>query len=207
MSGLLAFLRDRRGAAAIETAIVAPFLFTGVIGVFDLGVYLFRWNQAVEAARVGARLAAVSDPVAPELATMTGLETGAVSGEPVGDYERLCTGSPQSCSAGGYSAVAFRRIFYGAGSTACGDATGREQVGMCDAFTALQPSQVTITYRDSGADTAGVAGALRPLISVKVAGAPSGMALLDRLIPGGAFAALPTVETTVLAEDLRSTGG
>ena len=206
MRGLFAFLRDRRGAAAIETAIVAPFLFTGIIGVFDLGVYLFRWNQAVEAARVGARLAAVSDPVAPELATMTGLETGVEAGQPVGDYERVCTGSSQSCTGGGYSPVAFNRIFHGPGSTACGDATGREQVGMCDAFTILQRSQVTIAYRDSGADTAGVAGALRPLISVSVAGAPSGVALIDRLFPGN-FATLPTVVTTVVAEDLRSAGG
>ncbi len=206
MKRMLAALRDRRGATAIETAIVAPFLFTGIIGVFDLGVYLFRWNQAVEAARVGARIAAVSDPVSSDLSSMTGLETGVQSGEPAGDYERLCTGSGQSCTGGIYSVAAFARIFYGPNSSACGDAAGPERVGMCDAFSVLERSHVTIRYQESGADTAGVAGALRPLISVRVAGAPSGSAMLGRLVPG-AFATLPPVETTVLAEDLRSSGG
>jgi Flp pilus assembly protein TadG len=77
-------LGDRRGAAAIETAIVAPFLFTGIIGLVDLGLYLFRWNQVVEAARLGARIAAVSDPVSSDLTLMTGLETGVQSGQPAG---------------------------------------------------------------------------------------------------------------------------
>ena len=200
-------LRDLRGAAAIETAIVAPFLFTGIIGVVDLGLYLFRWNQVVEAARLGARIAAVSDPVSSDLASKTGLETGVAPGEPAGDYERVCAAVGQSCTPGGtYSAAAFGRIFYGAGSTACGDATAPEQVGMCDAYSDLQPAQVTIRYEESGADTAGVEGALRPLINVRITGAPSGVVLLHQMVPG-AFRTLPTVETTVLAEDLRSGGG
>lgn len=204
-SGLIGWTRDRAGSAAVETAIVAPFLFTAVLGMFDLGVYLFRWNEAVEATRVGARLAAVSDPVSSELSTMTGLETGADPGQPAGEYERLCSGGAQTCTGGSYSASAFGRIYHGPGSTSCGDAPNAEKVGMCDAFPLLQASQVTIRYQRSGVDSAGVAGALRPLISVKVSGAPSGAVLLNRLIPG-AFAVLPDAETTVVAEDLKSAG-
>jgi hypothetical protein len=188
----------------VETAIIAPFLFTTVIGLTDLGLYLFRWNQAVEATRIGARLAAVSDPVSSELAGMTGLETGVEAGEPVGAYLRVCGGG-QACEGGTYSATAFSRIFHGPGSTACGDATGRERVGMCDAFRVLTPANVTIRYQESGADTAGSVGALRPLISVKVSAAPSGVVILDRLAPG-AFRLLPAAETTVVAEDLSSSG-
>lgn len=198
-------LGDRRGSAAVETAIVAPFLFTAMIGLFDLGVYLFRWNQAVEAARVGARLAAVSDPVSSELATMTGLETGVQPGEPAGDYARVCAAGAQTCTGGTYSATAFSRIFYGAGSSVCGDAAGAEKVGMCDALTVLQRSHVTIRYEESGADSAGSPGALRPLITVTIAGAPSGAALLHQMVPG-AFTTLPTARVTVVAEDMRSTG-
>ena len=194
---------DRKGGAAVETALIAPFLFTAVLGLCDVGVYLFRWNQAVEATRVGARLAAVSDPVSSELSTMTGLETGVDAGDPVGAYVRVCAAA--ACSGGTYSADAFNRIFRGPGSEACGDATSHEWVGMCDAFSVLQTSHVTIEYRTSGVDTAGVAGALRPLISVRVSGAPSGAVILNRIVPG-AFAVLPAAETTVVAEDLKSSG-
>jgi Flp pilus assembly protein TadG len=196
--------RDRRGAAAVETAIVAPFLFTAVIGMFDLGVYLFRWNQAVEAARLGARIAAVSDPVSTELATMTGLETGVQAGDPAGAYERLCAAGAQTCSGGTYGPAAFSRIFYGAGSSACGDGGGRERIGMCDAFTQLNPAEVTVRYQNSGVDSAGVEGALRPLITVRISGAPSGTALLGQLYPP--LAVLPSTAATVVAEDLRSSG-
>lgn len=198
------WLGDQRGAAAVETAIVAPFLFMAVIGMFDLGVLLFRWNQAVEATRVGARIAAVSDPVSAELATMTGLETGVEPGDPAGAYERLCAGGAQTCSGGTYSAPAFSRVFHGPGSAACGDAGGRDRLGMCDAFSQLQPAHVTIQYRNSGADSAGVAGALRPVITVRVSGAPSGVSLLGQMLP--ALRTLPAAETTVVAEDLKSAG-
>jgi hypothetical protein len=167
-------------------------------------VYLFRWNQAVEAARIGARAAAVSDPVSSELSTMTGLETGVDAGDPVGAYLRVCTGGG-ACTGGTYSAAAFSRIFHGPGSTACGDATNRDRVGMCDAFDVLKPANVTIQYQESGADTAGVTGALRPLITVRVSGAPSGVVVLDQLFPG-AFRLLPAVETTTVSEDLKSAG-
>lgn len=199
----LGWLSDQRGGATVETAIIAPFLFTCVIGLFDLGVYLFRWNQAVEATRIGARLAAVSDPVSSDLSTMTGLETGVSAGQPVGAYARVCAGA--ACTGGTYSAAAFSRIFHGADSTACGDAQNKERVGMCDAFTNLTAAQVTIRYGESGADTAGSVGALRPLISVQIAGAPSGAAILGQMFPG-AFATLPTAATTVVAEDMKSSG-
>jgi Flp pilus assembly protein TadG len=198
------WLGDQRGAAAVETAIVAPFLFMAVIGMFDLGVLLFRWNQAVEATRVGARLAAVSDPVSTELSTMTGLETGVQPGDPAGTYERLCAAGGQTCTGGTYGAPAFSRIFHGPGSAACGDAGAREQLGMCDAFSQLQASHVSIRYRNSGVDSAGVAGALRPLITVRVSGAPSGVSLLGQMLP--ALLTLPDAETTVVAEDMKSAG-
>ena len=201
--GLLAWARHRGGGAAVETAILAPFLFTTVIGLFDLGVYLFRWNQAVEATRVGARLASISDPVSSDLALMTGLETGVLPGQPAGDYQRVCANG--ACQGGTYGAAAFSRVYYGPGSTACGDATSRERVGMCDVFSSLRAPQVSIRYTESGTDTAGTPGALRPLISVTVSGAPSGAAILGQVF-AGKFATLPADETVVVAEDLRSGG-
>ena len=82
----VSFLRDQRGITSVEIAVLAPLLFASVLASFDAGLFVWRWSQAVQAARMGARLAAVSDPVASDLSTMTGAETGAAPGEPAGAY-------------------------------------------------------------------------------------------------------------------------
>lgn len=51
----------QRGVAAVEFAIVAVLLFTLIFGVIEMGRLLWTWNAAVEATRLGARLAAVCD--------------------------------------------------------------------------------------------------------------------------------------------------
>ena len=195
------FLRDRTGAAAVELALLTPLFFVTLLSLFDLGLLAWRWNQAVEAARAGARLAAVSNPVSSDLASMTGLETGVEPGDPTGAYERVCSGA--ACSGGVYDAAAMSRLYYGPGGAVCDDSTPRNAAGLCDLLPRLTTDKITVSYRSSGVDTAGVVGALRPLVSVRIAGVPSRMVLIDRLFPGF-FAALPATEVTVLAEDMRS---
>ena len=51
----------QQGLAAVEFAIVASLLFTLLFGVIEMGRLLWTWNAAVEATRLGARLAAVCD--------------------------------------------------------------------------------------------------------------------------------------------------
>lgn len=51
----------QRGAAAVEFALVASLFFTVLIGVMDMGRLLWTWNAAVEATRLGARMAVVCD--------------------------------------------------------------------------------------------------------------------------------------------------
>ncbi|MGH2597448.1 MAG: TadE/TadG family type IV pilus assembly protein [Actinomycetota bacterium] len=53
--------REERGAAAVEFAIVASLFFMLVFGIIDFGFAFHSWNNAVNAAREGARTAAV-DP-------------------------------------------------------------------------------------------------------------------------------------------------
>ena len=196
------FVKHRGGAAAVEMALLAPVFVVGLLSIFDLGLYFWRWNLAVEAARVGARRAVTSDPVSADLATMTGLETGVSAGQPVGEYERVCT--PESCTNGGvYSTAAMWRIYYGPGTAVCQDGVRTQQAGMCDVLRVLKPQNVTVSYRASGVDAAGVVGALKPLVSVRVSGAAPNLVFIDRVIPG-AFTALPTAEVTLLAEDLRT---
>lgn len=52
---------QQRGVAAVEFAMIAALLFTMLFGVIELSRVLFAMNTAVEATRLGARLAVVCD--------------------------------------------------------------------------------------------------------------------------------------------------
>lgn len=199
MSRLASFLPDQRGATAVEIGVLAPLLFVTVLSTFDLGLYFWRWNEAIQASRIGARIATVSDPVSSDLKTMTGMETGAEMGEPAGAYERVCTAG--ACSGGSYDAAAMNTLFYGVQGSSCTPGSPKPEKGMCDVLPVLQSSNVTVIYRSSGVDTAGAAGSLRPLVTVRIRGANPRLVLFGKLLP----ASLPATETTMLAEDLRST--
>lgn len=58
-SGTLPQTRRVGGVAAVEFAIVALVFFTLLIGIMEMGRILWTWNAAVEATRLGARLAVV----------------------------------------------------------------------------------------------------------------------------------------------------
>lgn len=190
---------DRRGATAVEFSLVAGAMIVGTLTLIDFGHIVHGWNQQAQAVRLGARLAATHNPVAPELSTMTGLETGVEIGDPVGAYERVCTST--GCTGGGHSAAAFNRIFYGSDAQ-CGEAASEAAMGMCDTMTGLQPGQLTVTYRNSGVDVAGTAGALRPLITVRLSGVDSAAVFVNTV--WSPLSALPATEVTVLAEDMRT---
>ncbi len=53
-------IRQQRGAAAVEFAIVAPLLFMLIFGIFEFGRVWSQKNVYVGAAREGARFAAVN---------------------------------------------------------------------------------------------------------------------------------------------------
>ena len=63
-------LRDERGAAAVEFAIVASIFFLLVFGIIDFGFAFHTWNGTANAAREGARRAAV-DPVVGDIVART----------------------------------------------------------------------------------------------------------------------------------------
>jgi Flp pilus assembly protein TadG len=64
------FRRHRqRGATAVEFAIVASLFLTLMLGIMEMGRVLYYWNAAVEATRLGARVAAVCDVNAPAIKT------------------------------------------------------------------------------------------------------------------------------------------
>jgi Flp pilus assembly protein TadG len=52
-------MKRQSGVAAVEFAVVAALFFTLLIGIMEMGRLLWTWNAAVEATRLGARLAVV----------------------------------------------------------------------------------------------------------------------------------------------------
>lgn len=67
--GVLRLARDRRGAAAAEFAVLAPFVALIMFGVFQYGVLFYSYTSMINSARNGARL------VAFRLSSVTQVET------------------------------------------------------------------------------------------------------------------------------------
>ena len=55
------YLKNQKGVAAIEFAIISVILFTLLFGVIEMGRMLFMMNSTAEATRLGARLSVVCD--------------------------------------------------------------------------------------------------------------------------------------------------
>jgi Flp pilus assembly protein TadG len=103
-------LRDR-GAAAVEMALVLPLLFTMLFGVIDFGRLFNAEIQLSQAAREGARVAAlgIGDPVARAVAAAPAAGFG--GGGPVTGTATICTPtSPPTDD--GIVTVTFRFTFY-----------------------------------------------------------------------------------------------
>ena len=58
------FLRDQQGSVLVEVTIMLSVTLVLVLGAIDFLLLFYQWNAAAKAVQTGARLAAVSDPVA-----------------------------------------------------------------------------------------------------------------------------------------------
>ena len=77
---------NRRGAAAVETAIIALLFLTLVLGMLELSIAVFRYNVVSQGARQAARLAIVRGELAPPNLVEWGptpFTGGANSGDPI----------------------------------------------------------------------------------------------------------------------------
>jgi Flp pilus assembly protein TadG len=103
MSLFRAAAADARGATTAEFGLVAGFLFLILFAITDLGFAFWQWSSATKALQLGARLAAVSDPISSDLKTMTGLSSTVFDGDPMPSYARVCSGASKSCSGGTFA--------------------------------------------------------------------------------------------------------
>jgi len=204
---------DQSGGALVEATVLIPILFTFLLGSVDFLYACSQWTAATKAAEVGARLAAVSDPVATGLTGTTNLATNAVSasvlvGDPMPSFTITCDGASSNCSCtgfctgyGAYSSAAMNTIVYGRGSSACNDATSYYNAGMCDFFQRLLPTNVRIVYSQTGLGFAGRVAGPVPTITVSLQNLTYQFFFLNGLL--GALT-MPNFTTTFTGEAMSS---
>ena len=208
------FLGAEDGAAMVEFTIVMTLLFIVVFGFVDFGFALYQWNAASKAVQLGARLAAVSHPVACGLTAFTGVDdtacadtgaTGCVGGPMDGSYKSECNAN--GCrGVGTFDSAAFNRIVYGSDwpEQKCGDVVAGDRPGMCDIFWRIGPENVVIEYLDSGLGFAARPGGPVPTIQVRLDGLTFDFFFLGDLLRFGPID-IPSMKSTVTGEDLDTT--
>jgi Flp pilus assembly protein TadG len=206
--------RDETGAIFAEFAVLLPVVIIVLCGSIDFLNAFYQWNAAAKAVEVGARIAAVSDPVAIGLGNLSNqaLLDGAAPGAPIPSYTVSCSAGACACSGrcaaiseNAFDAAAMNRIIYGRGSNACGDAVSYYDAGMCDVLPGITASNVTITYAHTGLGYAGRPGAPVPTIRVSLQNLQFQFFFLSALF--GARVTMPSMTATMTAEDLCSRGG
>ena len=206
---------DKHGSVLVEAALMLTFMIFFVLGSIDFLFAFYEWNAATKAVQVGARIAAVSSPVASNLNVFT---TALVSaslrpGSTMPSFTVTCDGSTAKCSCEGtclggvvvFDAVAMNTIVYGRGSIACGDATSAYTAGMCDIFNRITPANVQIEYRQpaapAGLGYVGRPGGPVPTIKVSLQHIPFRFFFLGILFHD---LQMPGLATTRTGEDLYS---
>jgi hypothetical protein len=200
----------------VEATIVMTILFVFILGSVDFLFLFYQWNAAAKAVQVGARIAAVSDPVAKGL---NSLSAGVVSaslrpGSTMPSFTVTCDGDTATCTCegackgvGDYDDTAMRTIVFGRGSIACGDATSIYTAGMCDIFDRITPANVRIVYTQppapAGLGYAGRPGGPVPTISLSLQNMPFRFFFLGGLLRFRNVE-IPGVATTITGEDLYS---
>ncbi|BCH11895.1 pilus biosynthesis protein TadE [Mesorhizobium sp. 131-3-5] len=195
----------------VEMTIVSTLLFSLVLGFVDFGYAFYQWNAATKAVQVGARLAAISDAVATNLAT-----AGPISspGAPIvagayGPFVCTYTAGTGGCSnGGGFSAANFSRIFRGdtanTNDDACPNLATNQRPGMCHFFPGLLRSNVVVTYSATGLGYQTRLSGPVPTITVSLQNRTFQFFFLQGLM-GFANINMPSMLSTVTGEDIKST--
>ena len=120
------FLRDQHGAVMVEVTIMLSITLILVFGAIDFLLLFYQWNAAAKAVQIGARLAAVSDPVASGLNRISQAVVGAsvAPGAGMPNFVVTCDGRTATCTCNGnacrgikgYDGAAMNTIVFGRGS-------------------------------------------------------------------------------------------
>lgn len=208
--------RDQSGTTTIEFTIVMMLFFMLTFGITEFGYMLWQYNSAAKAAQLGARLAAVSDPVWGDLVNVT--DDGTPGGPWTADYEVTCTGAgagscagtaPDGADATDYDADAMQCLVFGrkAGTvppcdTVCGEGGIDGENGICDRFFRITPANVSVTYSHTGLGFAGRPGGPVPTITLRLQNVTFDFFAVGALLGFGQIT-MPDFKVTMTGEDLN----
>jgi hypothetical protein len=206
-------LRDDRGAVLVEVTIMMSIMLIFLLSSIEFLFVFYQFNAATKAIQIGARIAAVSDPVATGMSSLTTAVLGTVQpGAPMPNFEIRCDGATTRCDCLrgpacprdlGYDAAAMNTIVFGRGSSSCTDAVNFYNTGMCDVLPRISPANVVIVYTQTGLGFAGRPGGPVPTITVSLQNLS-----LQLLFLGGVLGLnelqMPALTTSITAEDLSS---
>ena len=188
------FGHNTAGAVTVETSLLIGGLILLSGGAIEASYAFYQYNGAQIAARTGARIAATYDPVSRDMRNLNTLNAA--------NYARTCSSETRRCSQGGYDGSAMQAIVYGPDlDGACG-ATNQGRRGMCDVFNDVQLAHVDVSYSSAGLTTSGRPDPA-PIVTVTLRDVPLNFAFLD-MVGFKNIATLPSVEVTVMGEDLKN---
>jgi hypothetical protein len=208
-SGSLKRLRgDTEGAAFLEFTVFAGVFFSLLFGIVEFTLAYYQWNAATKAVQLGARLAAVSDPMTGQVGGLTG---GTYLPGDVVDIEHgfdpiVCTGADGgSCNGNSadYNADVMNTLLYGRGNTECNGQP--PNIGMCNLFWRIEPENVVVTYTYTGMGYFGRPGGLVPTIRVDLVDIPFQFFFISALL-GWSDIDIPAVASTMTGEDMSLSG-
>lgn len=204
MNCLSALRRDCRGSSAAEFALLLPLTLLFLLGMIDVGRYMWEVNRAEKATQIGARWAAATDLIASDLITYNFAGT---SGLTAGDTIPISAFPGVSCTSGGGgqpTCTCATGGTCGFGLAANATAFNRLVTRMQQIKPDLTASQIAVDYGYSGIGFAGdpTGADVSPLVTVKLQNLTFKPMLLV-LFSGSV--GLPDFSYTVTAEDLLGT--
>jgi Flp pilus assembly protein TadG len=214
--------RDDQGSVLVEVSVMIPIVFVFLLGVVDFLNAFQQWNAATKAVEVGARLAAVSDPVASglngqptgnNLASAVVANNSTSAGAAMPTFRVVCDGAASTCTCtgtctgvSGYNAAAMNTLLYGRGNTACvATPTSYYFAGMCNFFP-VTAANVEVIYAHDSTDSLGYAGrddGPVPTITVKLKNVQFQFFFLGGLL-NFLNITMPDQATTVTGEGMSS---
>lgn len=193
-----ALLHDRRAASAAEFGLVLPLLMLLLLGMIDTGRWMWEVNQAEKATQYGARMAVVTDVLAPGMASASYVGVGGLT---QGDVIPASALGQVTCTSAGCACTTSPCPTLGTTNSAAFTAIVNRMRAMKPDITG---SNVSVTYRGAGLGYAGDPNGMEisPLVTVELSGVqfrPAAGLLLLTLT-------LPAFRTTLTAEDMSGTG-
>jgi len=187
----LRLVKCTSGASAAEFAFVLPAFLVFLFGIIDAGRFAWEYNKAEKATQVGARFAAVADPVAPGLYNYSFATGGLNAGDtiPASALGTItCTSTSCTCT--------------GACPTGTGAPTGawtQIVARMRQIDPSIQATNVQIQYRGSGLGFAGDPTGMDivPIVTVQLTGMTFRPLLFLAMKPMN----MPDFHTSLTAED------